>query len=169
MASYSKYSDMDTYSSRLVFFFHFLLLLRYSSFLVLVLTFRYSEIKREKIPYSIATSSDSYKPTTTMDESLPRTLLQPLAMNSPLNSDTFALWPPTPRNPSDMPTTSGPEHYMYSTAESIEHDTHSPWDPALLCHDEHSPPPVTDCELPTSHCGSSVEGELQNIPRIDQG
>lgn len=85
-------------------------------------------------------------------------------MNSPLNTDQFALWPPTPRNHSDMPTTSGPEHYMYSTAESIHQETNSPWDPVLLAHDDlHSPPPITDGGLPTSHCGSSVEGELQKM------
>lgn len=156
MASYQTYSDVGTYSSRLVS----IVLLNNSH--KWKLTFQDSEIKREKIPYSITTSSEGCKPMTTLDDSLPRTLLQPLAMNSPLNAEHFAIWPPTPRNPSDLDqrTTADPEHYMYSTAESLGgQDAISPWDPALGIVHENSPPPVSEQELPTSNCGSSVEGE----------
>lgn len=150
---------MDTYSSRLVSIFFFLFVL--SVLVQVYIDFWRSKIKREKIPYSIATRSTSYKPTTTLDETLPRTRLH--AMNSPLSAEHFAIWPATPQNPSNLPTTSGPEHYMYSTAERIEQNTALLWDPALFVDEQESPPPITDSDLPTSHCGSSVKSQSQKF------
>lgn len=132
------------------------------------LTVRSRDNSRGKTLYSLPTT-ESYKPSTTQDESFPRTMQHPLSLGSPL-PDQFTIWPPTPRNV-DRPNTSGAEHYSYSTAEDVHEadTTTSPWDSSLSVVSHRSDIPSNDVEVSRSYSASADGNEAAcpcNIPQL---